>query len=47
MNSKYIVTENFKSAEKDRRTSFLNKLAKIINETMKSQSDKNERWKRT
>ena len=47
MSSKYTVTENFKSTEKDRKISFLNKLAKIINETMKAQTDKNERWNRT
>lgn len=47
MSSKYTVTENFKSAEKDRKISFLNKLVKIVNETAKSQTDKIERWKRT
>lgn len=40
MSPKYTVTENFKSAEKDRKTSFLNKLAKVINAAIKYPSDK-------
>jgi uncharacterized protein YkvS len=47
MNVKYTVNENFKSAEKDRKTSFLNKLFKIIHATSKIPSDKDERWKQT
>lgn len=45
MNAKFTVTENFKSAEKDRKISFLNKLAKILNASAKYPSGKNERWK--
>jgi hypothetical protein len=47
MSAKYTVTESFKSTEKDRKISFLNKMAKIISTSVKYPADKNERWKRT
>jgi hypothetical protein len=40
MTLKYIVTENFKSTEKDRKSSFLSKLAKIINSSVKYPTEK-------
>lgn len=40
MRLKYTVNENFKSLEKDRKASFLAKLAKIINRAMKYPTDK-------
>ncbi len=46
MNAKYIVTENFKSTEQDRKICFLNKLAKLINAAVKEPSDDKERWQR-
>lgn len=46
MNTKYIVNENFKSAEQDRKVCFLNKLAKMINTAVKNPPDNKERWLR-
>lgn len=47
MSAKYTIHENFKSAEKDRKASFLNRLSKIIQTSSKYPPDRNERWKQT
>lgn len=39
MNIKYQIIENFKSTEKDKKISFLKKLAKIISLDLKGGSD--------
>ena len=46
MSVKYIVNENFKSTEQDRKICFLKKLAKLIDAAVKDPSDNKERWQR-